>query len=154
MTASVTAPIGIAGMCRPLSPCPTTGPLGPHPAGSANPAQSTRKAKKQLPPGETGAVGESYKAGTSLVPGYLFGDLGLARAVADFIRIADGDGSGVGRGPLDIGERADLHYLRLRLLEHEFLVNLADSRFFLEEFGAASRAVFFGRGDRYVVIHA
>jgi hypothetical protein len=58
--------------------------------------------------GEPGAVGQSQEAESRLVAGNLLGHRGLrgavaiAVSVADFIRIADGHGSGAGRGPFDV----------------------------------------------------
>ena len=48
----------------------------------------------------------------------------------------------------------DLHNFLRRLLQHQFFVNFADARFFLQEFGAAPCTIFLGGGYGHIVVNA
>src|SRR5579863_10074619 len=104
-----------------------------------------------------------------LVAGYgfggFFGGVGRGGAVAITIRMAVAVGAACGRGDADrfagvgeirwrgfcdVGDRADLNYGRLGLLENEFFVDGADFGLFLESLLAA-RAIFFRGSLRNVV---
>ena len=86
--------------------------------------------------------------------GFGGGFLGLGGRVAIGWGDADwlvGVGEVCRNGLGDVGNRADLHDGRLGLLQHEFFVNRANLGRFLEGLLAAN-AVFFGRGQRNVVL--